>query len=264
MMTRSRDRKRPHVCLSVIVATAVILAAISLLVFLPGCTSEKSHTQKVWDENYRSYQQILDSPFNREVSNGTLDEKIFRSYVIQDYFFLQNFKKVYEILLSRAPDERGKRVIADILEGIDEEIESVHTVYFKKYGITNQELLESSPNTTTESYNSYLMKTATREPFEVGLIATLPCHWIYYQLGVDMKKAKQVEGNPYQEWIDEYGTMSWEESDTKILVDLVEHYMKNTTEENRKKIEKAYEKAVGLEYRFWDTVYRDSNSGFPG
>ncbi|MBU4175891.1 MAG: TenA family protein [Actinobacteria bacterium] len=238
----------------------VCLLAILPAVTLSACINEKSYTEKVWDDNFDTYQNILNLPFNRGVSDGTLDARIFRDYIIQDFFYLQNFKKVYETLLSKAPDDRGKEVIEDIIGGIDEEIESVHRIYFQKYNVSNQELLGSTPNPTTDTYNSYLMKTATQEPFEVGLIATLPCHWIYYQVGVDMKKEKQVEGNPYHEWIDEYGTIPWEKSDTKVVVDLVEYYMEKTTEKTRKKMEQAYKKAVGLEYMFWDTVYKEFNN----
>lgn len=72
-----------------------------------------------------------------------------------------------------------------------------------------------------------------------------------------MKESKQVEGNPYQEWIDEYGTISWEESDTRAFVDLVEYHMKNAAEELREKMRAAYKRGVEFEYLFWDTVYRD-------
>jgi len=129
--------------------------------------------------------------------------------------------------------------------------------YFKKYNITNQDLLDSVPNKTTVAYDSYLVKTAAGEPFEVGLIATLPCNWIYYQVATDMKKSEQVRNNPYQEWIDAYGSTPWEESDTKVFVDLVEYYMENATEELRNKMRQAYATAAEFEYMFWDTVYKE-------
>jgi len=230
---------------------------IALMAILPGCDNEKSYTQQIWDENYGSYKEILNLPFNREVADGTLAKNKFRNYIIQDYFYLQNYKKAYEILLAKSPDERGKQFIVDAINGIDDEIKIVHMTYFKKYNITNEELLGSAPTPTTKSYNAYLNETATGKPFEVGLMATLPCNWIYYQVATDMKQSKQVEGNPYQEWIDAYGTTPWEESDTKVFVDLVEYYMENATEELRKEMEQAYKKAVEFEYMFWDTVYKE-------
>ncbi len=222
----------------------------------PSEVYAENFTQTIWDENYGFYQKILGLPFNQKLSDGSLDEKIFKNYIIQDYIFLQNFKKVYGILLSKAPDRKGSAFIADLIKGIDEEIETVHMKYFRKFGVTKKELTGALPNPGTELYNSYLVKTAALEPFQVGLIATLPCNWIYYQVGVDMKKKGQAGGNKYQEWIDAYGSETWEESDAKAFVDLVESYMKNSTPADREKMRQAYESAMKLEYMFWDEAYR--------
>jgi thiaminase len=160
--------------------------------------------------------------------------------------------------LSKAPDRKSSAFIADLIKGTDEEIETVHMKYFKKFGVTERELSDSAPNPGTKLYNSYLVKTATLEPFQVGLIAALPCNWIYYQVGVDMKKKGQAGGNKYQEWIDAYGSEPWEKSDAKAFVDLVEYYLKNATPAERKKMRQAYETAMKFEYMFWDEVYRQS------
>jgi len=237
-------------------ARKLAVVFVYLLMILSAQVRAENLTQTIWDENQGFYQKILDLPFNQKVSDGTLDEKIFKNYIIQDYIFLQNFKKVYGILLSKAPDRKSSAFITDLMKGVDEEIEAVHAIYFKKFGVTKEELSGVLPNPGTELYNSYLVEVATLEPFQVGLIATLPCNWIYYQVGVDMKKRGQAGGNKYQEWIDAYGSETWEKSDAKAFVDLVEFYMKNAAPADREKMRKAYETAMKLEYMFWDEVYR--------
>ncbi len=219
------------------------------------CPSQR-YTQRIWDENYPFYRKILNLPFNQELLSGQLDEELFKEYIIQDYYFLQNYKKVYSILLAKAPDAATAQFIETQSAGIDEEIESVHKFYFRKFHITAEELENATSYPGTEFYNSYLVKTAVLEPFEVGLIATLPCQWIYYQLGVDMKQSEKTPYNKYQTWIDENGDESWENGDTKQLVDLVEKYMRGTSPENRLKMKRTYETAIKLEYMFWDGIYR--------
>jgi len=219
--------------------------------------SSESHTRRLWDENYPFYLKILNMPFNRELLSGRLDEKIFRNYIIQDYHYLQNYRKVYGILLAKAPDETAARFIVTLIHGIDEEIARIHHTYMKKLHISGEELSSTPPYPSTEFYNSFLIKTAALEPFEVGLAATLPCHWIYYQLGVDMKKSQPGKESKYREWIDGYGAGPWEDSETKKVVDFVEDWMRKTTDETRSRMKKAYETAMKLEYLFWDGVYRD-------
>jgi len=235
----------------------IVAISICLLLILPGKIHAGSFSEELWKLGYADYQQILHMPFNRELSNGSLDEKIFKSYIIQDYFFLQNFRKTYGILLSRSPDEEGTKFVLDSIKAIDEEVAGIHHRYFKKFNISSEDLSTAIAYPSIEFYNSFLIKTAAIEPFEVGLIAMLPCHRIYYQLGVDMKKAGKREGNKYQEWIDGYAEQSWETSDTKKFADLIDLYASRTSIETRERMKQAYRTAVKLEYIFWDGVYRD-------
>jgi len=235
----------------------LVVISICLFLVLPGRICAGSLTEEIWEDNNSYYQKILNMPFNRELSNGVLDEKVFKSYIIQDYFFLQNLRKVYGILLSKTPDEEGTKFVLEAIKGIDEETVKIHTVYFKRFHVTNEDLAKAIVYPNTEFYSSFLIKTAAIDPFEVGLIATLPCHWIYYRLGADMKKEKPGSPNKYQAWIDGYGTPPWETSDTKRFVDLIERYLMKACGETRERMKKAYATAVKLEYMFWDGVYRD-------
>jgi len=212
-------------------------------------------TQQIWEENYPLYQKILALPFNQELLSGKLDEEVFRDFIIQDYHFLQYYKKVYGILLAKAPDEATSQFMVKIIKQIDEEIGSLHSVYIEKYDITSQELTDPTSYPSTEFYNDFLIKTATLEPFEVGFMATLPCHWVYYQIGADMKQIEKAQDNKYQAWIDEYGAETWENSETKEVVDLAEKYMQAATNENKLKMKSVFVTAMKLEYMFWDGVY---------
>jgi len=211
--------------------------------------------QQIWEDNYSIYRKMLALPYNQELLSGKLDEAVFRDYIIQDYHFCQNYKKVHAILLARAPDEKSAKFMLNYIKLIDSEIESLHATYIKTYGITEKELTDPTEYPGTELYNSYLIKTATLEPFEVGLMATLPCHWVYYQVGIDMKKAEKVPGNKYQAWIDQYGTTPWEQSEVKKVVDLAEEYMQSADTETRLKMKTAFVTAMKLEYMFWDGIY---------
>ena len=233
------------------------IISICLLLLLPGKLQAGSFSEELWKLCDGDYQQILHMPFNRELSNGTLDEKIFKSYIVQDYFFLQNFRKTYGILLAKSPDAEGTKFVLDSIKAIDEEINHIHQTFFKKFDISLESLSKAVVYPHTEFYNSFLIKTATLEPFEVGLIATLPCHWIYYRLGVDMKKAGEKANNKYQEWIDGYGGQPWENSDAKRFVDLIDRYAAGASAATRERMKQTYATAVKLEYLFWDGVYRD-------
>lgn len=234
----------------------ILLSTAAMLILSQArCATDEEQvrlnfTERLWNENYGTYQAILSLPFIRGVADGTLPAEEFRYYIIQDYLYLQNYRNVFKILLSKAPDERAKEFITCEIQGIDEEIENVHLVYSKKYNITSEELANAKPNQTTQDYNAFLTETATEEPFPVGFIATLPCNWIYYRVADDIKNAGYVKNNPYQEWIDAYSSTLWEETDTREFVYLVEYYMVNN-EHLRGDMEQAFNRAFEYEYMFW-------------
>ncbi|MGV8124984.1 MAG: TenA family protein [Candidatus Xenobiia bacterium LiM19] len=253
---------KPCFTLLSLLCPAVLIVAL----FIAGCgaadsgscgyrgyhSETQNYTEKLWNKNDATYRAILALPFIRGVQDGTLAAGTFRDYIIQDYLYLLNYKKVFELLLSRAPDERARLFLAAEIQGIDQEIETVHLTYCKKYHITDEELANAAPDRATEAYNSFLTGTAIDAPFEVGLTAALPCCWIYWQVGTDLKNSSHVENNPYQEWIDAYGSTPWYQSDAREFVELVEYYMEGANDELRAKMEQAFTTAFGYEYMFWD------------
>lgn len=237
-------------------AKSVLL--ISLIIFFHQIPS---HAAGLMDgmlaENEGLYQKILHMPFNSDLLSGTLDENKFRNYIIQDYIYLEYYRRAFAILLSKAPDDKASAFIVSIIKAIDDEISNVHNVYIRQFNISMTELTEASPSPSTELYISYLIKTAALEPFEIGLAAMLPCDWVYYRVGGDMTRAKPSPENKYAKWIEGYAPANWETSETKSFIDLLGGYMENTTAGNRLKMKQAFRTAMNLEYMFWDGIYND-------
>jgi len=233
--------------------------AIILITFL--FVTNHSHgytfTQSMWDENYSVYQEIIKMPFVQELRNGTLDENKFKNYIIQDYFYLQNYKTVYEILLSKSINNEISLFIIEVIKRVDDEIKGCHKKFFKKFRITMKDIRNTQVWANTKLYNDFLIKTVSVEPFEVGLVSTLPCSWIYSQIGYDIKKMKQVHGNKYQFWIDSYGKIPWKDSNTKKFVNLIENLAHYATKENRQKMKDIYKVGTRMEYMFFYGIYNN-------
>ncbi len=237
------------------IKSALLISLIIFLHYIPSHTA--GLTDEMLAENEGLYQKILNMPFNGELVNGTLNERTFKSYIIQDYIYLKYYRKAFAILLSKAPDDKASAFIVSNIKAIDDEIGNVHNVYIKQFNISKTELENASPLPSTELYVSYLIKTAALEPFEAGLAAMLPCDWVYYKIGGDMNMKKPSPQNKYAKWIEGYAPVKWETSETKAFIDLVSGYMENTTAENRLKMREAFRTSMNLEYMFWDGIYRD-------
>ena len=64
-----------------------------------------------------------------------------------------------------------------------------------------------------------------------------------------------MEGNPYREWIEEYGNEDFSAAVGKVL-DLIDLYASLTDEATRKEMTLQFVEGVQFEYHFWDYEYR--------
>lgn len=208
-----------------------------------------------WAENATFYEKIRRHPFNQELLGGRLDENVFKTYLLQDYLYLQNYRKVYGLLLARAPDEASAAFLVKLINAIDEELATVHQHMGPRFGLTPEDFAAASPAPPCELYCDFLIKSAVTEPFEAGLAAMLPCTWVYFQLAADMGRHEIAPGNKYRDWISGYSE-SWEESEAKQYVDFVESRLQEASPAVRESARRAFWKAMRLEYLFWDGAYR--------
>ncbi len=94
----------------------LMLPLCILFVLMPVNLLAEGFMRGLWDEHAFLYQKIITMPFNRGVFDGSLDESLFRDYIVQDYHYLPNYKEVYGILLSKAPDEAGASFVSAMIK----------------------------------------------------------------------------------------------------------------------------------------------------
>ncbi len=213
-----------------------------------------SFTDEAWTRIAPIYEAIRTMPFNRELAAGTLREDRFRFYILQDARYLVTFSKVLAICAAKAPTADATRTfLAKATNALTVE-RSLHEGFFARYGIaaTQAEAIEPSP--TCLNYISYLLATAHNEPYGVGFAATLPCFWIYWEVGREIR-ANAVAPNPYQAWIDTYGDPAYGEAVREVLA-LADAVAEGASPHERAAMLAAFHRASQFEWMFWDSAYR--------
>ncbi|MFQ5936834.1 MAG: thiaminase II, partial [Acidiferrobacterales bacterium] len=61
-----------------------------------------SFSQDAWESIAPIYRAILEHPFNIELAAGSLDQKRFRHYILQDALFLVAFGRALSVAAARA------------------------------------------------------------------------------------------------------------------------------------------------------------------
>ena len=208
------------------------------------------HTDQLWQDNLPLYQAILNLPFNRELTAGTLAQERFAFYVKQDALYLADFSRALAQAATRADDNRQMH---DLLGFATEAVaveQALHEGFLRRFDTHID--VDASP--TCLAYTSFLLSTTALEEFAVGVAALLPCFWIYREVGLHIH-ARASADNPFRDWIDTYAGEDFSRSVDRAI-EITDQAAEKATEATRESMRQVFERSTRLEWMFWDSAYR--------
>ncbi len=214
----------------------------------------ETFSQQAWRQNRTRYEAILDMPFNRELSEGTLSPERFRYYMIQDAHYLEGFARALSLASAKGHNVDDVVLFAGAAQEAIIVERSLHADYFAQFGVTPDIFDAAEPSPVCEHYVSYLLRVAALEPFEVALAALLPCFWIYREVGKHIH-AHAAKSHPYQAWIDTYAGADFEKAVDDVIA-VVDAAAKGASPRTIKAMHHAFTRATQLEWMFWDGAYQ--------
>jgi thiaminase/transcriptional activator TenA len=211
-------------------------------------------TGELWRSIEPIYAAILEHPFVRGLTDGTLSRDRFRFYAIQDALYLRDFARALALAGARAPRDEWIIMLSEHAAGALRVERSLHESFFGEWGLTPREVAATPLAPTNLAYTSYLLAVAHGSPFHEGLAALLPCYWIYWEVG----KALERAGSPdplFARWIgtyaaDEFGTL------VEAVLAVTEETAAALTEAQRGAMRRHFLTTSRYEWMFWDMGWR--------
>ena len=158
-------------------------------------------------------------------------------------------RQMFELAELITEPEAHEMFVTFAKEGIEGE-KAMHALLIDRFGIDTQVL----PSPITADYNAHTQSAIGTGSKEIGLAAMLPCMWVYNEVGLHILKIASVEGNPYREWIQEYGNDAFTQGVNSVLK-LADEYAAAAPAAVREKMTAAFVEATEFEYWFWDYGY---------
>lgn len=235
---------------SAICSAENIAEATANLKAIVGRYSKKLWSRYIWRKSLKIYNAILELPFLKELSEGRLSNDIFGRYIAQDEIYLKNYYHQMFMLADLMSDPKQKELFVSFARSGMEGEKAMHDMLIGRFGV-DTDIIASK---VTSDYNEHICEgIATGNPC-IALAAVLPCMWIYNQVGLHILNHARLEGNPFREWIMEYGQDEFTEGVNQAL-DLIDAWAPEADEDTLKKMEYYYLKAALYEYAFWDYGY---------
>ena len=216
-----------------------------------------SWTKDVWAESARIFEGIKGLPFIKELADGSLDPSRFDRYIAQDEVYIGNYGRQMFQLADMMTDPAQREMFRAFAQtGIDGE-KAMHELLIARFGIDT----EVKASTVTSIYNGHTQAAIDSGSKEVALAAMLPCMWIYNEVGLYILSIASLEGNPYKEWVLEYGNEEFTEGVNAVLA-LADEWAAAADDDTRAKMTEAYLEAALFEYAFWDFGYNGPDKDY--
>ncbi len=173
--------------------------------------------------------------------------------MIQDAHYLREFARALSVTAAKAPREEWAALLnthaADTLRYERELHESV----FKEYSITPSNVMHTEPAPEAFAYTNFLVATAHSRPFSESMGALLPCYWIYWEVGKELKK--RGSKNPiYQKWIDAYSSQDYGAT-VKAILNIANEVAVTAGAAEVQKMREHFRRSARYEWMFWDSAY---------
>ena len=110
-------------------------------------------------------------------------------------------------------------------------------------------------------YNAHICEGIATGNTCIALAAVLPCMWIYNRVGLHIFNHSALEGNPYKEWILEYGQGEFTTGVMKVMK-MIDDMAADADAQTRKMMDYYYLKSALYEYAFWDYGYSGDTKSY--
>ncbi len=220
---------------------------------LAGAKHER-FTTELWNHIRSIYAATLNHPFLRGLSDGTLPRERFEFYLLQDGSYLRAFAQALSVLAAKAPREDWAITLNEHAAAALKVERQLHETILASYGIPKKAILEARPAPTNYAYTNHLLAAVWQRPFAEGLAALLPCYWVYWEVGKELKKRGSRHPD-YQKWIDQYAAEEYGMLVEQVLA-MMDEEASLLEAAARQRARDLFTLSARYEYMFWEMAWR--------
>ncbi len=192
--------------------------------------------------------------FVQELGDGTLDDRVLRRYLVQDYAFVTTLASLVGLAIARAPTMAGKRLFARFAAILTSDENTYFERCFAGLGVTRAE--RDRPVLWPESERFLaLLRDAGDSDYVDILAVLLPAEWIY----LDWASAEAGKAPPrfeHGEWIALHANPAFEAFVMGVAAEF-DAAAAGLDATARERVQQQFAAMVELEGAFFDAAYRD-------
>lgn len=216
--------------------------------------SFSSHLRKlatsIWDAQ-------LSHPFVVALGDGTLPERKFKYYILQDARFLGDLARVFSSGASKAPDSESALRFTKLAEETITVERSLHENYGKRWNMAAKHMTAVPMAPTNHAYTRHMLAVAASGTAAEITVVALPCAWVYCVVGQHLlKKGQPPKSHPYRDWLMLYASPEFAAVQLwmRKKVDL---WAKSAGREEKQRMEESFIVSSRYEWMFWEMAWNE-------
>ncbi|WP_321387563.1 thiaminase II [uncultured Enterococcus sp.] len=209
-------------------------------------TEARAVAEELWEKSKKHR-------FIEELQAGTLAPEVFRYYLLQDRYYLEQFAKIHQKAAELAKQEEEKQLFLAGVIGLEEAEIAVREGFFKELGITDDEIASAPIAPTAYHYTTHMYSELLSGSTARTAAALLPCYWLYQEIGEYL--IESGSSHPlYQRWIETYDSEGYRDAVDRQR-ELTDRLAESVATEERQSMLQGFLISSYQEWKFWEMAY---------
>lgn len=217
----------------------------------------RARTGDTWDEATRHR-------FARELHDDTLDDVVFRRYLLQDYAFVETLVGVFGHAVGDAPTMDAKSRLVDFLRTITSDENDFFQRSFVALDVPESRYEEPTLAAPTAAFRDLLLRAAREGGYAETLAVLVPAEWVYLSWATadDLTCETGPDRFYLQEWIELHAVPEFESFVGWLRTEL-DREGAAASERRQARLSELFCRTVALEAAFFDAAYEGKKSRAP-
>lgn len=198
----------------------------------------------------------LKHPFVQALGEGSLPQRNFQFYIIQDSLFLFELAKIFSAAAQKSMDTETMARFAQLASDTIKVEQALHKDYGRLWNLTETEMASFPMAPTNFAYTRHMLHVAETGTLGETAVVTLPCAWIYVEVGLHLTQKPPAESHPYKNWLALYSSPEFAEV-AKWLRDKIDLWAKTASADERLRMESHFVISSRYEWMFWEMAWNE-------
>ncbi|WP_207477518.1 thiaminase II [Arenibaculum pallidiluteum] len=195
--------------------------------------------------------------FVRGLGDGSLPERCFRHYLVQDYLFLIQFARAYALSAYKSDTLGDMRRAAGAMGAILDREMALHVEYCAGWGLDEAAMAATPEATATLAYTRFVLERGMSGDLLDLNVALAPCVVGYAEIAAALQRdpRMRLDGNPYRAWIEAYSADDYQAVARDKVALLDDLAARRGGEARFTALTRDFSAACRLEAGFWQMGY---------